>query len=263
MSDMFTNNDIFSSHRKMMRVFVALVLACVLFVIGIFLSGLFDKYMVNLMSEIRGRVKQRYGISTSVGQVETGFGSIRLGEVNIGEPAWMAVDHIEISVSLNPFAGFLKPKAMTIGRAVVKVPWSQDRWPQEVRLVYDAIKRRNDDVGSNSKAADLGLSGRLIPRHLKVNAATIEFADGAVTRFLGEKLNINLDLIDKKISFLAGRVHIPDWLDESLIEGDLNLQKEGVFSGSLLSRIKDGEPATWSFACEGKRDGSLAITDCP
>ncbi len=257
MKSLFPHGDDLITHRNMMRVLGGVVVACVLFALGIYLSGLLDKHTLSLMNDLRGRIKQRYGVSTSIGHVETGFGSLRLGEVNVGEPTWMTVDRVDISVSLNPLSGFLRPKAMTIGRAVVKVPWNKERWPQEVRLLYEAIKRRGQTSDGSATGSVPSAFHSFVPQKLNVNAARVESADGDQTKFLGEDLNVALNLADRKMTFGARRVQILEWVDESFVGGDFDFKKEEVVSASFFSRLAPGEPLTWSFACEGKRDASL------
>lgn len=243
-----------SQSARMLRMFAGLLLLSSIFAGGVFLSRAFDRRVVALVSDARSHLKTKYGISTAIGQVETGFGTLNLSEVSIGEPAWMVVTKVDISVSFNPFNNFLRPNSVTLGRAMVKVPWKSELWPKEVKHIVDAMKRRTNSEYSGSESSPVGGLGLLIPTQFIVNAARIELADGDVTKFLTENLRLNVDIRAKHMDFGTQKLQILDFINEDFVEGNIKLNGPKGVSSEIRGRLSQSSEPLWNMACESQRD---------
>lgn len=230
---------------------VALTLILV-FGIGVYLSKLMDDRLLALIKDVQGHLKRTYGISVVIGSSQLGVGNVTLSEVSLGESSWLVVDNVKIGVSLNPFADFLRPSTVSIGKAAVKLPWRRDLWPKEIQLLAKILQNRSQDGGTSTKGGGSLMTG-FIPKLLEVRAARIEFADDNTAKILGENVNFRLRTIDKSISATAGHISILEDVNEDLVAFSASRLGEDSEHFMVSGRLAKDEKPTWEFDCEVRR----------
>lgn len=232
---------------------ILMVAVLVLFGIGIFSSRMIDGRLTDFVKDGQDQLKKKYGITLVIGHAEAGLGSLTLSEVSVGSSGWLVVDRIYVSVSLNPFRDFLRPSSVTMGKAVIKLPWRRELWPAELELFLNSIRSRSSTAQETSFEAKSSVV-RLIPRILELKAARVEVSDGLITKILAERLNIKARFFDKRIGFGADHVQVLDLFNEFHIEGEVkNLGREGEQIFLSGREAKEGESA-WKVDCNLNRE---------
>ena len=237
------------------RSIVLLIAVILLFGGGVFFSRLIDSRMNEFVRDGLEHLRDKYGVQISVGAMDTGFGSVTLSEISVGEEGWLVVDRVDLSISFRPGRDFLRPGTVGIGHVTVKIPWRRDHWPKEIELIARLLSRGRYGETPADGSSD-SIKSRLIPRTLRVKAARVELAENNITKFLGENISLIAVIPEHRAQFRAGHIAALNRIDETFIEGNVGIGSDGDKHVTIKNRPGyRGEPV-WAINCSlsGKPD---------
>lgn len=257
-----TLKNIESLKKKLTSQFVLLgggLVLILVFAIGIFLSRALDEKIRVVLAEELKRLRQNDGIAVSVGATEVGFGNIVLSDVSVGDAAWLVVNRIDVSISLNPFSDFLRPDSVGVGSVVVKVPWHQDKWPRELKIITNKILSRISQDKKNPSIKKR--SFRFIPKHLRIRAARLEWAEDQVTKVLIENLGVSANILERHAAVRAEGVSALGKIKDTFIESEVFLPNSEAVKFAVRKRNDFRGKPLWSFSCDADRVSMSARCD--
>lgn len=215
------------------------VIAC-----GLILEGFEEKIRDTIRDEV-ARIKSRTGIVIGIQNIDVGFKSVELSRVTIGQQPWLELDQIAVSISLNPFADFLRPDTINVGVAKLKLPRDKENWPIEVQKIADRLFK-SGPAKTRSKVAIVPL---FLPKRLSLNLNQFVWTDVLKPVLNLSDVGISMNFIDKRVAIRAGEIVAFDRIKERFLEIEarlpggrnlqLNVRKRPDFRGRPL----------WSASC--------------
>jgi hypothetical protein len=198
------------------------------------------------------RIERRFGVKLEAGQVDAGFGSVRMTDVQVrtgdtGLPlARLAVLEAEVDV-WSLLGGNVVLRRLELGQPVVEVRVRNDRdWTEVVRIGRQVLR-------SGKRAAGVaGPAPEVVVRDL-----VVRFVYGAELEFDASVPRLALGT-DRRMRF--------DARDIALRRGDFQLARADSFAGSLSLRggkVLLDEAIVRGGAVRWSRDAGQAFSDAP
>jgi hypothetical protein len=199
------------------RLLTILVLGLFLFAFGVYLSRQLDARISAYVNNMLRRLKYHYGLQISVGSMEVGFGRMVLSEISVGDSHWLVIDRAEVAISFLPWRDFLRPSAVGMDHAIVKLPWSRSLWPEDFKNFLQKIERPPLDHAESGSSG----SSSMVPELVQINAAQVQVYDGDAQKLLVDHLYLSGRWRDRKMNMRLRRVAVLDDIDGEFIEVDL------------------------------------------
>ena len=162
----------------------------------VFIREIFERNIRETIRDEIARMKSRTGIVIGIRNIDVGFKSVELSQVTIGQLPWLEVDRIVVSISLNPFADFLRPDTINIGIANLKLPRDKARWPGDVKKIAERLLKS----GPSNNRSKTSIAPLFLPKRLTINLQQIFWADLQTPVVDLRDVGISVNFIDKRVA---------------------------------------------------------------
>lgn len=213
-------------------------------------SNWFEKKVQETIFEELGRLKSRFGLVVTVDSVEVGFGKVQLNKLGVGQEPWLAIDRLDIAISLNPFSDFLRPSSVNINRAILKISEQKKDWPPELKKIIERAIGRDDRKVKVSKRKNLWF----LPQRISLRLERIDWTDSNRSLIAAEQLAITAQLIEKRMAIRSTNMIVWDRVKQGFIESEISLDSDREYRVNVRERPNFKGRPLWSSSCQIERD---------
>jgi hypothetical protein len=235
-------SDLKSKARILFMSGIALL---VLVVTAFIVRETFEKNIRATVRDEVSRIKSRTGIVIGIRNIDVGFKSVELSQVTIGQQPWLELDRIVVSISLNPFADFLRPDSVNIGIANLKLPRDKERWPNDVKKIGERLLK----PGSSNNRSKTSLAPLFLPKRLTANVQQLFWSDmqGPVVDL--QDVGVSMNFIDKRVATRVAGVVAFDRIKEKFLEVEVRLTGGRSVQLNVRKRPEFKGRPLWSGSC--------------